>query len=80
MLQIVLFWIGGYPWCNNKRNSKLELEKGVRIPQLAKITTLFSDRWRSLNFKTGVIIWLDGKGGRPASRYSNATLNVDLFF
>ena len=66
--------------------STLELEwilnKGIRIPQLAKITTLFSDWWRSLNLKKGLIIWLHRKGGgleRHAPHYSNVALNVDLF-
>ena len=48
-------------WCG-KRNSREELE-GIQIPQLAKITTMFPDWWRSLNYKKGLLFdWIEREG------------------
>ena len=51
-------WVGlNFP-CKNQN-------KGIRIPQLAKITTLSRDWWRSLNEKRGNYLTAQkGKGTR----------------
>ena len=67
---------------SSKRNSTLDLNKGTRIPQLAKITTLFPDWCRSLNFKKELLFDSIERDGDLKDTYrntKNAALNVDLF-
>ena len=71
---------------NYKSDLKLILEqnknKGIQIPQLPKITTLFPDWWRSLNYEMGQLFDCIEREGdsKDTQRYtSNAALNVDLF-
>ena len=56
--------------------------KGILIPQLAKITTLYPDWQRSLNQKKGQLFdCIERHRGleRHPPLYLNAALNVDLF-
>ena len=59
------------------------MNKGIRIPQLAKIATLFPDWWRILNLGKGLLFDFIEREGDLKDEHrntQNAALNVDQLY